>query len=296
MYQIESEHKKKTVSLVLGSGGARGLAHIGVIHWLIENDYIIRSISGTSIGALIGGIYAAGKLDTYTHWAKALEKIDVIGLLDLSFRGTGLLKGERIIRIMKDMIGDVNIEDLPIAFTAIATDIQHQKEVWINRGPMFDAIRASIAVPTVFTPHEYMGMQLLDGSLVNPVPIAPTLNDKTDLTIAVNLSGKARNQSDIKKQIVPVNGNGYKEKIKKFVSGLQPKQESGEVYDFTLYEIIAKSMDTMLTRITRLQLAAYTPDVLISIPVNAASIYEFYRANELIELGYQKTKQVFECM
>ena len=288
------DRRKKTVSLVLGSAGARGLAHIGVINWLIDNNYNIRSISGSSIGALIGGTYAAGKLDIYTSWVKALEKIDVIRLLDLSFSRRGLLKGERIIRVLQELIGEFDIEDLPISFTAIATDIHQQKEIWINRGPMFSAIRASIAVPTVFTPYEYMGMKLLDGSLVNPVPIAPTLNDKTDITVAVNLSGEPEAKEEIKAETVPINGYAYRESIKNFIIGLQPKQKVEDLYDFSLYEIIAKSMDTMQSRITRLQLAAYSPDVLISIPSNATSFYEFHRASELIELGYQKTKQSFE--
>ena len=289
-------NKQITISLVLGSGGARGLAHIGVINWLTDNNYKICSISGSSIGALIGGIYAAGKLDVYTRWVKALEKIDVIRLLDLSFNRSGLLKGERIISVLKEIIGDRCIEDLPLSFTAIATDIHEQKEVWLNDGPMFDAIRASIAIPTIFTPHDYRGKKLLDGSLVNPVPIAPTLNDRTDLTVAVNLNGRpAIHKSNLNIPQLPSSvKNGYHESIKNFISNLTTKQKPENGYDISLYEIIAKSMDTMQSRITRLQLAAYSPDILISIPVNSASFYEFYRAGELIELGYRKTEKTFK--
>ncbi|HJX16111.1 MAG TPA: patatin-like phospholipase family protein, partial [Candidatus Deferrimicrobiaceae bacterium] len=173
-------HHDQTVSLVLGSGGARGLAHIGVIDCLTENGYEIRSIAGSSMGAMIGGIYAAGKLDVFTRWVLALQRLDVIRLLDLSFGSTGLFKGERVIDVLKELIGDRNIEDLPVPFTAVAMDIQNGKEVWLSRGPLFDAIRASIAIPTIFTPHTIEGRQLVDGGLVNPIPIAPTLRDRTD--------------------------------------------------------------------------------------------------------------------
>jgi NTE family protein len=180
-----------TVSLVLGSGGARGLAHIGVIQWLTENGYAIRSIAGSSMGALVGGIYATGKLEVYANWVSALESIDVVRLLDLSFGRTGLFKGERLMGVLRELIGDCAIEELPVSFTAVATDLESGKEVWLRQGKLFDAIRASIATPLILTPFEYCGRRLLDGGLVNPIPIAPTLNDTTDLTIAVDLSGRA---------------------------------------------------------------------------------------------------------
>jgi NTE family protein len=188
--------EKKTVSLVLGSGGARGLAHIGVIEVLEEKGFEIHSISGSSMGALIGGIYAAGKLQVYSDWVQSLERLDVIRLLDFSFGGAGLFKGRRIIGTLKEMIGDCNIEDLPIAFTAVATDLEAEKEVWLSRGPLFDAIWASIAFPTIFTPKVYQGRRMIDGGLINPIPIAPTLRDRTDLTIAVNLSGRSEEGLD----------------------------------------------------------------------------------------------------
>ncbi|RME34686.1 MAG: serine protease, partial [Gammaproteobacteria bacterium] len=178
------------ITLVLGAGGARGLAHIGVIEVLEESGYEIAAVSGTSMGALIGGIYAMGRLETYRDWVCALEQTDVMRLLDLSFDQRGLFKGERIIRVLKEMIGDADIETLPLPFTAVATDLDSQREVWFNRGPLFDAIRASIAIPTIFTPHEYRGMSLVDGGLVNPVPVPPTFNDATDLVVAVSVNGR----------------------------------------------------------------------------------------------------------
>ncbi len=127
-------HKQKTVSLVLGSGGARGLAHIGVIHWLEENDYKIQSIAGCSMGALIGGIYAAGKLDDFENWVRAITKVDIVTLLDLSWKKSGFVKGDKIINTLKELVGDMVIEDLPMNYTAVAADIQHEKEIWLNSG------------------------------------------------------------------------------------------------------------------------------------------------------------------
>ncbi len=285
-------HTGKTVSLVLGGGGARGLAHIGVIEWLTENGYEIRSIAGSSMGALVGGIYAAGKLEVYKHWVTALDKGDVLRLLDPNLGFSGLFKGARIIDTLRELLGDRDIEDLPVSFTAVATDVEEQKEVWLSRGPLFDAIRASIAVPLVFTPHRINGRRLLDGSLVNPLPIAPTLHDQTDLTIAVNLSGPPE---DAAPAPVPAEsatagaGNHYRARIHAFIDDLQERfrPEEGEP-DWSYLDIIALSMETMQNTITRLKLAAYTPDVIITIPRDSARLFEFYRARELIALGREK--------
>ncbi|HEY8009859.1 MAG TPA: patatin-like phospholipase family protein [Rudaea sp.] len=180
-----------TVSLVLGSGGARGYAHIGAIEELKAQGYDIRSVAGSSMGALVGGIYAAGKLEEYRDWARALQRLDVLRLLDWTFSGGGFIKGDRVIEQIKNLIGDIRIEDLPISYTAVAVDLYAQREVWFSRGPLFDAIRASIAIPTVFRPHHYEGRTLVDGGLLNPVPMTPTLRDLTDCTIAIDVNAPA---------------------------------------------------------------------------------------------------------
>lgn len=279
--------EKYTASLVLGSGGARGLAHIGIIEWLLENNFDIRSISGSSIGALIGGIYAAGKLDIYKNWALALERRHVISLLDLSFGRSGLFKGDRIISTLRELIGEYNIEDLPISFTAVAADIETEKEVWFSKGSLFDAIRASIATPTLFTPFESNGRTILDGGLVNPVPIAPTLRDQTDITIAVNLSGKEKLNLD-----TPViaeedqsDKTTYRHSISHFIEGLYKKKEKSEAGGMGLTNIVTKSIETMQNTIARFKLASYTPDIIIEIPKNACGFFEFERAEEMIALG-----------
>lgn len=191
--------KKTSVSLVLGSGGARGLAHIGVIHWLEEHNFEIASISGCSIGALIGGIYAAGKLDLFEQWVREISTVDIFTLLDISWQKNGLVKGDRIISTLTDLVGDVAIEDLSIKYTAVAADIVNEKEVWLSSGSLFDAIRASISLPLFFTPFHYKGVDLIDGGVLNPVPIAPTFSDHTDLSIAVNLGGRIKASLLIKK-------------------------------------------------------------------------------------------------
>lgn len=286
----------QTVSLVLGSGGARGLVHIGVISVLEERGFRIRYISGASMGALIGGIYAAGKLDTYEHWVSALQRADVIRLLDFSFSAGGLFKGRRIIDVLRDLIGDRNIEDLPIGFTAVATAIKEKKEVWLNDGPLFDAIRASIAMPMMFTPYEYQGKQLMDGSLVNPVPIGPTLNDDTDLTIAVTLNGRPdpRLAKPNSKNRKPNLENAYSRRIARFMETLDRIGDARRERGMGFFEVFAGAMDTMQTTIGRLKMAAYAPDIVIEIPNNLGTFFEFYRAQELIAYGRQKTMEVLD--
>jgi len=280
--------KQKTVSLVLGSGGARGLAHIGVIQWLEENGYRIRSIAGSSMGALVGGIYAAGELDTYSQWVQALQQIDVLRLLDFSFHRSGLIKGERVMDTLRELIGDRDIEHLPISFTAVATSVKDEKEIWLNHGSLFDAIRASIAIPTLFTPVKYRGMTLVDGGLVNPIPIAPTLRDKTDITIAVNLGARAEPHLTMSKGKGEVEGNGYRRRIAQFIDGLQLRLGREKSDEMDIFKVISSSFETMQNTVARFKLAAYSPDVVVEIPHNACTFYEFYRAAELIELGRER--------
>jgi len=283
----------KTVSLVLGSGGARGLAHIGVIHWLEEHGFQIKAISGSSIGALIGGFYAAGKLDTYIEWVTALKRRDILRLLDFAYSRAGLFSGERVMQTLEALLGDSNIEDLPVSFTAVAADIQGSREIWINKGSLFEAIRASISVPTIFTPVQLENMILVDGGLINPIPIAPTVMNTTDLTIAVNLSGEEEidwPERQVEEQ-ENENGDGYAARISRFIDGLQEKFSPPEEQDeYNMYEIMTRSLEMMQNTIARFKLAAYTPDYIIDIPSNAAYLLEFHRAKEMIELGYSRTE------
>jgi NTE family protein len=284
----------KTVSLVLGSGGARGLAHIGVIRELEENGYEIKSISGCSIGALVGGVYAAGKIDEFERWIRAINKVDIVTLLDISWRGNGLVKGEKIINTLIGLVGDKSIEDLPIPFTAVAADIANEKEVWINSGRLFDAIRASISLPLFFTPAKYRGINLIDGGVLNPVPIAPTFNDDTDLTIAVNLGGPP--DADDETEIPDIEleseslASSLQRKISDFVSDLQGSVSHEEDEEWGAYDVANQAFDAMQSTIARQKLAAYPPDIIIEISRNACGTLEFDRAAQMIQLGRQKTR------
>jgi len=284
---------EKTVSLTLGSGGARGLAHIGVIHWLEENGYGIRSISGCSMGALIGGIYAAGKLDVYTEWVRAISRTDILKLLDIGFGTAGMVKGEKIINTLKDLVGDQLIEDLPLAFTAVASDIVNEKEVWLNKGSLFDAIRASISLPFFFTPARYQGVELLDGGILNPVPIAPTFSDNTALKIAVNLGGavdtriSAPDLAGELKQAKP----DLMDRISNFIDAIKGVDDEPGAGTLGMLDIADQSFDAMQGAIARQKLAAYPPDVIIELPRNVCGMLEFDRADEMIEFGYQRAAE-----
>jgi NTE family protein len=284
--------KNQTVSLVLGSGGARGLAHIGVIHWLEENNYEIRSISGCSMGALIGGIFARGKLDIYEEWVRAISKLDIVRLLDVSWGKQGLVEGERIISALKELIGDRQIEELPIEFTAVAADIKREKEVWLKRGSLFDAIRASISLPLFFTPFEMNGMKLLDGGILNPVPIAPTFEDNTDLTIAVNLGGPPAGTPPPVPQAEPKDMNqslvdSVHTKINNFIDDIKRQVSIADVGDWKMLSIADQTFDAMQGAIARQKLAAYPPDRTIIIARDVCGTLEFDRADEMITLGYE---------
>ena len=283
----------KSISLVLGSGGARGLAHIGVIRWLNENGFEIKSISGCSMGALIGGIYAAGKLDDFEHWVLAITKIEIMKLLDLSWSKSGLVKGDRIINTLTSLVGDQVIEDLPITFTAVAADIVSEKEVWINEGPLFDAIRASISLPLFFTPFKRNGIDLIDGGVLNPVPIAPTFSDSTDLTIAVNLGGMV--DVEVKTKIIDKQESNeslpFTEAVNEYVGRLTDSIVGGVNQSWGAYDIANQAFDAMQSTIARQKLAAYPADFNIEIARNACGTLEFDRASEMIELGHTKAQE-----
>ena len=307
------------ISLVLGSGGARGLAHIGVLRCLADKGFAVDYISGCSMGALVGGIYAAGKLDTFAEWVSALTRRDVVRLLDWSFSEGAVFKGERIIDELRSLIGDLDIESLEIGFTAVATDLNTAREVWFSEGSLWDAIRASIAVPLVFAPVERDGRTLVDGGLVNPVPIAPTFNSHAPLTFAVNLNGAdedagldespngsddgsaagepgprdadAQAEADERAQAQPGALAAMRAKIAAYVDRISVDLPAVELPTPQALELALRSMDAMQTSISRMKLAAYSPDVLIAIPRNLATFFEFHRAQALIDYGYRATEK-----
>lgn len=288
--------KGKTVSLVLGSGGARGLAHIGVIKWLEKNGFQIKSISGCSMGALVGGIYAAGKLDEFEQWVLAITKMEIFALLDIAWKSSGLVKGDKIIDALIGLVGDVMIEDLPLQYTAVAADIVNEKEVWMNSGKLFDAIRASISLPLFFTPFRYKGVDLIDGGVLNPVPIAPTFSDETDLTIAVNLGGKVVVEEKIVKVVEQTdeNDSAFSRKIVSFIESFRESSTKDISREWGAYDLANQAFDAMQSTIARQKLAAYPADYFIEIPRNVCGTLEFDLAGEMIALGYENAQKSLE--
>jgi NTE family protein len=272
------------------------LAHIGVIEALQREGFRIAGIAGSSMGALVGGIHAAGSLSNYRDWICALQRSDVLRLLDFGFGVPGLIRGERIIGVLRELVGEHAIENLPIPFTAVATDLHAQREVWLNRGPLFDAIRASIAIPGVFTPHRLNGRDLVDGGLLAPVPIAATRQMHADVVVAVEVNAinphRPWMQGDkvIAKPVPTPAGEGYRARVSAFIesitAGFAERRDTPAVPPSPgLVDLMARSLDTMQAQLGRMQLAMDPPDIVIRVPRDSAMFYEFWRAPELIDIG-----------
>lgn len=283
---------KTTVSLVLGSGGARGYSHIGVIEELNRRGYDIVCIAGSSMGALIGGMYAAGRLDEYREWVISLKRLDVIKLMDLTLRGEGTIRGERLLRKLQEIVGNPLIEELPISYTAVATDLTHQKEIWFQKGLMLDAIRASIAVPGFFTPVIEEDRVLVDGGVLNPIPIIPTVAAHADLIIAVDLNADVQRHRVALPETRFLESSGFSDEWqpdtgaeakpenskKTTANGMLPKT-TGRI------DVLFNSVEVMQASLGKYKVAGYPPDQLIGIPKEACRFYDFHRAKEMIELG-----------
>ncbi len=290
-----------TVSLVLGSGGARGYTHIGVIKELITQGYEITSISGASMGALVGGLYAAGKLDVYTDWILGLDLMDVAKLLDLSFSRSGMINGEKVFAVITEMIGDIQIEELPIPYTAVATNLIKQKEVWFQRGSLIDAIRASISIPTIFTPKKIGDDYFIDGGLLDPLPIAPLTADNSDLTIAVDLSAPAVENKPKKptKNKVKQKANKIAElfwEAERKASARLGGETGKPSIEMGMLDIMGQSIDIMQNAIRECRMAGNQTDIIIPIPNNICGFYEFNRAEEMIEYGQNAAREYLSAL
>ena len=273
----------RNIALVLSSGGAKGLAEIGAIKALEEKGFIIKSVSGSSIGSLIGGLYAMGKLDDYTQWVKTLNKRAIWGLVDLTIRNKGLLKGDRVFDKMKTFIPDILIEDMNIPFSAIATDIINEKEVVFDKGSYYEAIRASIAMPGIFTPVKYKRTILVDGGVINPIPIEYVSREKDDILVVVNLYGDKEDEieegkNDVKSKEINNTHNSLFNMFSKFIT-TEDKQSIG------YFSLLSITSSNMIHKIAKLNIEKYKPDILINIPYDCASIFDFNKGDELIKLG-----------
>lgn len=286
------------VALALGSGGARGYAHIGAIEELRSRGHEIVAIAGSSMGALVGGLAAADRLEEYAEWARSLTQRDLIRLLDPKWSAPGAIAAARIFTEVEQLVGGQEIEDLPIPFTAVATDLHARREVWFQRGPLLSAIRASIAIPGVITPVEMNGRLLADGGLMNPVPIEPTAAAAADLTVAISLQG-ARTPREpatpAREPAAPTWREELVERVRRTVGRGSEPEPPGVLDQLRISDVVGLSMDAMQGLITRYRIAGLPPDVLVTVPVGAARSLDFHRAAEMIELGRTLTAEALDA-
>lgn len=278
------------VALALGGGGARGYAHIGVIRELEARGFEIVAVAGTSMGAVIGGLFCAGRLDAYTEWVTGLSQRDVLRLLDPSIKAPGIIKAEKVMSRVRELLVGARIEDLPIPFTAVATDLLAQREVWLQEGPVEAALRASIAIPSAIAPVVVDGRLLADGGLLNTVPISPLTSAHADLVIAVSLGGPRTHALPMPE--VPSPDATSRPTRRTTASGLSAAQIP---VGLRTLEVVEMALESMQGLITRYRLSGYPPDVLIELPIDSCGTLDFHRAAEMVELGAARTREVLDA-
>ena len=284
--------ERPTIGLALGGGGARGFAHIGVIRTLLSHNVVPDIIVGTSIGAVVGGCYAAGRLDVLETWCRSLTKRGILSYLDISITRGGLIGGGKLVARLEESLGDLPIEALPIRFATICTEIGTGHEIWLSRGRLVDAMRASYALPGVFSPVSLDGRWLVDGALVNPVPVSAGRVFGARLVIAVNVN------SDIIGRSMIVAGDHETSAIPADIlpehSGLRTlfgvenaikRQFAGGARRPSLPSVMIDAFNIMQDRIARARLAGDPPDVMISPRLGQVGFFDFHRASEIIEHG-----------
>ena len=287
----------KKVALVLSSGGCRGLAHIGVIEELLNDGYEISSISGSSIGSLIGGVYASGNLKTFTEWVCQLDEVDIYDLIDLTLTGAGFIKGERIFKKFESFIGCKTFEELKIPLAVVATDIVKREEVVFDKGNLILAIRASVAIPTIITPLLYKDMVLVDGGVVNPIPVNCVKRTEGDILVVVDVNSRIPYE---KPRFDMLLGKSKETTFKRKLFDLAKRKTNlfNDEKKTTkglpgYYTVMDKSIDIMQDKISQLTVITKQPEIDVEVSRDAASTFEFYRAQELIAAGreaYKKAK------
>ncbi len=276
---------KKDVALVLSSGGARGFAHAGVIRALERHGFTITSVAGSSMGSLIGGLYATGELQKLLDYVEELDVLDVLKLTDFTVSSKGLVKGDKVIKKLKELIPDRNIEELEIPYCAIATDIESGEEKVFDSGKLYDAIRASISIPTVFQPAEIDGHYYVDGGVLNPIPINRVKRKRRDIVVAVNVAAMSENGAGSPEGEEKEEDATFGEQIRTLyekIGNLIPRSRTDSIGFFNL---VNKTINLMLNQISELTLAQDPPDILINIPEDAFGVFDFYKAKEIIENG-----------
>jgi len=298
----KNQEKNVRIGIALGSGSARGWAHIGVLKALSEIGIEPDIVAGSSIGALIGAAYASEQLDELERWCRSLNRKEIIGYLDVGFLGGGLIQGERLAKLVRDKIGDHEIESLPKAFAAVATDLETGQEVWFRDGPILKSVRASMAIPGLFSPVQFKGQWLVDGGLTNPVPVSLCRAMGADVVIAVNLNsdivGKhSRDNTDKREKSTDSDSGGldfFGSALTSFKLGLYENKKSllskllGENIESPgVFEVMASAINIMQDRITRARMAGDPPDITLSPLLSKIGLLEFDRAGQAIEEGME---------
>lgn len=272
----------KSVALVLSSGGSKGIAQIGVINALGKNGFQITSIAGSSIGSVIGGLYAMGKLPEFTAWIKTLDRRAIWGLMDFTISTYGLLKAVKVIDKMKTFIPDMNIEEMDISFAAIATDIINEREIVFNSGSFYEAIRASIAIPTVITPVKYKDTILIDGGVLNPIPIVHVARNVSDILVVVNLYGEKPDGND---KPGTINHDQNLTIVKGVLKNISKLIAVGDKRSLGYYSLLKATTSAMVHKIAKQNIELFKPDILINIPYDSSDTFDFHKAEGLIKIG-----------
>ena len=298
---------KPTVSLALGSGGARGFAHIGVIEVLEEEGFLIRNVAGSSMGACVGGIYCAGKLEMFRDWIVQINRMETFRLMDFTMSTQGVLKGKKVLEHLKTILGEIQIENFDIPYTAVATDVSSKEEIWMRTGDLYSVIRISSSVPTLMMPIKLGDRVLVDGGVLNPLPLEPLMPRSTDLVIAVNINANAdghvrsremRISEELEKaiELSEEESNAYSTRMVKKVKGWlgtgqsEPTDKTQEK-TLSYLGMLNKSYDFMQDRLCEQSIEIYKPDIVINIPRAVGTTLEFYRAQVLVEEGRTAAKK-----
>ena len=278
--------QKKDIALALSSGGARGLAHIGVIEELESQGYRITSIAGCSMGALIGGVYAAGKLEEFREWMKTVDRKKMLELTDFSLSLNHLVKGTRIIKAIMEFVPDMPIEDLPIPYCAVATDWVSGREVVIDKGSLFEAIRASISLPSFYEPVRRDGMILIDGGVVNPIPMNRVKRQEGDLLVGVDVSGH-----DYKAQWEKMNKLAERQKHDKSLKAKLLDMIIPDNIEFNYYTLLSRTSSIMIRQNSLLMAQQAKPDILIDIQMSRYGSFDYDKSERLITIGRNKARK-----
>ena len=278
--------QKKDIALALSSGGARGLAHIGVIEELESQGYRITSIAGCSMGALIGGVYAAGKLEEFREWMKTVDRKKMLELTDFSLSLNHIVKGTRIIKAIMEFVPDVLIEDLPIPYCAVATDWVSGREVVIDKGSLFEAIRASISLPSFYEPVRRDGMILIDGGVVNPIPMNRVKRQEGDLLVGVDVSGH-----DYKSQWEKMNKLAERQKHDKSLKAKLLDMIIPDNIEFNYYTLLSRTSSIMIRQNSLLMAQLTKPDILIDIQMSRYGSFDYDKSERLITIGRNKARK-----